>query len=345
MTERKLATIEEIKEVITHENADSIDIYVVKGWRVIGKRGEYKVGDKVLYLEVDSWVPQEVAPFLCKNPVREFKGIQGERLRTARLRGELSQGLILAIPENLKNLDVGTCVSEELNITKYEHELPANLGGVAKGTFPVFLKKTDQERIQNLSWFMPKIRQDEYQITEKLDGSSMTVYYKEDGEYGESGSWGVCSRNLDLKLDQEGNSFVNLFNSKWDNFNKLKGLLHSRGIFEFAIQGELCGPGIQKNSYKLNAPDLFTFDIFDIKTGEYIDPQLTESLVEEAEIKHTPVYKEMIDISNFEISDFLEFAEGQSVLAKTAREGVVFKCLTRNFSFKVISNKWLLKNE
>ena len=80
---RKLASIQRIEEVRDIENADAIQAYRVLGWWVVDKKDTHKVGDLVVYLSLDSWVPHELAPFLSKNAVpREYGGVKGERLRT-----------------------------------------------------------------------------------------------------------------------------------------------------------------------------------------------------------------------------------------------------------------------
>lgn len=99
MTERKLATIRRIAEVKEIVGADAIEAVRVDGWWVVVKKGEYQVGQLAVYLEVDSWVPTDIAPFLTKagHEPKEYEGIKGERLRTVKLRGQLSQGLLLPI--------------------------------------------------------------------------------------------------------------------------------------------------------------------------------------------------------------------------------------------------------
>lgn len=93
---RKLASIQRIEEIKDIENADAIQAYRVLGWWVVDRKGQHKVGDLVIYLEIDSWVPYELAPFLSKGQEpREYNGVKGERLRTIKLRGTTSQGLLL----------------------------------------------------------------------------------------------------------------------------------------------------------------------------------------------------------------------------------------------------------
>lgn len=99
-TPRKLASLQRIVDVHTHPNADALDIVRVLGWDVVTKRDEYKVGDWVVFLEIDSWVPHRLAPFLSKGKEpRVYNGIRGEKLKTQKLRGVISQGLVLKLSD------------------------------------------------------------------------------------------------------------------------------------------------------------------------------------------------------------------------------------------------------
>ena len=190
---RKLATIRGIGVIVPIAGANAIEAAVIGGWKVVIRKGDYQVGDRVIYCEIDSWIPHERAPFLSKGKEpSEYQGIKGERLRTIKLRGQVSQGLLLPM-SNLTNygadLSVGDDVTEQLGILKWEAPVPANLSGDAIGLFPIFIPKTDQERIQNLSREFDKYKEaaELWEITEKLDGSSMTVFFKDADELAASG--------------------------------------------------------------------------------------------------------------------------------------------------------------
>ena len=339
MSERKLATIRKIAEVGAIENADKIQAYRVDGWWVVDSVDKYKVGDLVTYLEIDSWVPHELAPFLSKGKEpREFEGVKGERLRTIKLKGQVSQGLLLPLSEDtIKGAGIliaeGLDLTDHLGIIKYEKPLPAQLAGMAKGNFPSFIPKTDQERIQNLGKYFEELKANHtFEVTEKLDGSSMTVYINADES-------GVCSRNLDLKF-QESNSF-------WEAAikNDLIAKIKSTGR-NLAIQGELIGEGIQGNSYKLQGRDFYCFDIFDIDIGEYLLPEARQYLCKYLGIKHVVVVEPECKITeDVTVGAILKVAEARSVVGvKPEREGLVFKSNSvHDASFKAISNKWLLK--
>jgi hypothetical protein len=322
---RQLATIRKIDSILPIEGADAIECAVVGGWKVVIKKGEFQPNDLAVYVEIDSWVPHELAPFLSKGKEpREFNGVKGERLRTAKLRGQISQGLLLPLsvfPHSLgfeyaTEKTIGEDVTEWLKIQKWEAPIPAQLAGDVEGLFPSFIPKTDQERIQNLGAEYDAWKQegDEWEVTEKLDGSSMTVFLKDD-------HFGVCARQYDIE-----------------------GILRSKG--HFALQGELIGEGIQGNPYKIKGQDFFVFDIYDIDQGRYLSPSERKAFLEGTALKHVPILNEAESFKDHvgTIHHVLGWAEGKSVLnGQTEREGLVFKRRDGAVSFKAISNKFLLK--
>jgi len=340
---RKMVTIRLVSEVKSIEGADLICAYRINGWWVVDQVGKYNVGDLVLYAEIDSWIPHEIAPFLSKGKEpREYNGVKGERLRTVKLKGQVSQGLILPmnlldsteydsyLPDLAETIDV----SDFLNVQKWEAPIPANLRGQMKGNFPAFIRKTDQERCQNLVHDIAQAYQDQvhFEVSLKLDGSSCTVYHN-------AGLVGVCSRNLDLKLEQEGNSFVDIAKST----GLLKALIDLNE--NIAVQGELMGPGIQGNKERFDSHKLFIFDIFDIDNQCYLEfSEKMNCILRLKDAGYTgdivPTYH-VGPLRYGNVDDLLKMAEGESINAKV-REGLVFKQTDGQFSFKAISQKFLL---
>jgi RNA ligase (TIGR02306 family) len=344
MTERKLATIRKIAAIEPIEGADAIEVAVVDGWKVVVKKGEFAVDSLALYLEIDSWVPTELAPFLSKGKEpREFEGVKGERLRTVKLRGQISQGLLLPFNANLAILlgagpgarfadYEGSDVTEQLGIIKWERPMNAQLAGMARGNFPTLVPKTDQERVQNLvKEFNGVFQEDTWSITEKLDGSSCTFYLDDEDVFH------VCSRNLDLKED-EANSF-------WKVARKfqIEDIMRRNFMKGMAIQGEMIGEGIQGNQYKTQL-DFYVYDMYNTHTAQYILPVQLKAACERLGLKHVPILAEDISLVGESVSGILAQAEGKSELNGSEREGLVFKSNSiHNRSFKAISNKWLLK--
>lgn len=341
-TIRKLASIRKISEINPITDADKIEVAVIGGWKVVVRKGEYKVNDLVIYLEIDSFVPNNIAPFLTK-PDRfpsEYQGIKGERLKTVVLRGQVSQGLVLPLDDTIMELFEkdggvyyeGDDVSHVLGIVKWEPPVDVSLAGQVKGSFPSFIRRTSQERCQNLKDEIEAAfySREKFEITEKLDGTSFTAFIK-DGEFG------VCSRNLQLKED-ESNTFWKVARQ----LNLETGLkLLGKNI---AVQAELVGPKIQGNPYGLVDHQIFVFDIFDIDNYTYLNSDDRYKYVKWLGLSSVPILEYDLPITTLFIDDLLKMAEGKSKLnSETEREGLVYKSLSNpNFSFKVISNKFLL---
>lgn len=333
---RKLASIQEVKNVLVHENADALELAKINGWQCVIKKGEFQAGDLGVYFEIDSFLPASDERFSFLKDVKTFEGVQGFRIRTIKLRNELSQGLILPIslfPE-LEGYEIGADVTEQLAVLKYEKPMP--ISSEAKGNFPSFIEKTDQERIQNLRRFDTS---GVWEQTEKLDGSSMTVYLNEN-------VFGVCSRNLELE-ETDTNPMWNIakefhVETKLRQFGK-----------NIALQGEIIGGKIQSNRYKVEGFKWFIYDVYDIDNKRKYLPGERQAVLEALntydgmKLESVPVlgFVSLPEGENW-MDTLLEAADGQSTLNQQAiREGDVFKHTEKNVSFKVISNRFLLKYE
>ena len=248
--ERALATVEEITELRPIEGADSIEVARVRGWDVVVRIGEFKAGDRVVFFEIDSFLPLDDSRFRFLAPRGARKnpqGVEGHVLKTARLRGVYSQGLVLPYGQfepGLRGLDpqIGDDITSTiLGLEKWDPPVPAELAGSAKGAFPSVFKKTDEERIQNMPWVFDQsiLLPDAWVATEKIDGSSMTVFLI-DGEEG------VASRNWDIE-DTSHNSMWKL-SRELELHRKMREWAHKLDpSLPVALQGEIFGPGIQGN--------------------------------------------------------------------------------------------------
>lgn len=333
---RKLATIENIEEVLPIEGADNICLVKVRGWKCVALKTDFKQGDICVYHEVDSFLP--VLPrydFLAKgsSPKKMIvEGIEklGYRLKTARKLGQLSQGLAMPLsvfPECVGRT-VGEDVTEALGIRLYEAPVPACLAGEVRGAFPGYIPKTDEERIQNLLEDLPFCQEKSFYVSVKIDGSSMTCFKYQ-------GDFGVCSRNLDLK-ETEKNSFWKVAN-KYDLRNKLPE--------GYAIQGECAGEGINDNRHKLKGQDVYVFYVFDIEKSRYLELEEMEEFCSKLGLKTVPILHRDL-VLNHTLEDLLKMADGPCPLnTNVLREGIVFrmKGTDRKVSFKAVSNEYLIK--
>lgn len=378
MSDRKLATIQKIVSLTPIPDADKIETARVLNWDVVVKKGEFSVGNLAIYIEVDSFVPTQIAPFLTKEgkTAQEFKGVVGERIRTCRLKKQLSQGLILPLPTEYTKLSEGDDVTEKLGIIKYDTEnveekqqeikqtkftkllmkysitrflfghliLSRNKG--FKSTFPTYIvSKSDENRIQNLTRdFSTWKGTSDWSITEKLDGQSATFFLKRTRLKRtrflllKNSLFGVCSRNVWIKTSNYLSAYWTI--AKKYNIEKiLKSLRH-----DFAIQGEIIGPRIQGNKYKRNDLEFYVYTIRNISTGRYLNNQEIKDFCDYAHLKTVPMLSMDFTIPET-IDEIVKSADGESVLEKgVIREGVVIRNNKYpKTSFKAISNEFLLK--
>ena len=332
--DRKLASVVKILDIQPIPNADAIVVAKVKGWNVVVKKGEFNIGDLAVYYEIDSFLPiRPQFEFLRKSSFKRMGSSEGFRLKTIKLRGQLSQGLLTPIPEGIVDPKEGDDLTEALGIVKYEPPIPAQLAGKIKGTFPSFIPKTEEIRIQNFEsevGFSP-VGERAY-VTEKLDGTSFTCYFN-------NGVFGVCGRNWELSETDD--------NSLWRMAKVLelkdKMTKHGKNI---ALQGELIGAGINGNLYGMSDHKLFFFTGYDIDKGRRMFFDELEWVLFGLQLQMVPVlekYGFVIPNESNIVDYMLKYAEGKSVLnMEVDREGVVVRGLEKEFSFKAISNTYLL---
>jgi hypothetical protein len=379
---RQLVSVRTIDRLEPIEGADLIELAVIGGWKVVVKRGEFQPLDQCVYFEIDCFLPDgnPAWQFLVDKSSRLFQGVKGHKLRTIKLRGQISQGLILPIDAlpvvayvaatgAVGRKHLGAMLTDEvrneadtlcqvigmkddegvetevtdfdfaslLGVVKWEAELPACLAGQAQGLFPSFIRKTDQERCQNLVGEIfgyddrlvpfdvtPLIPEalaalQEQGILKQVDGewfkllkakadrdARYEITMKLDGSsttfFHRDGEVGVCSRNLQLKISEENaeNSFVRmLFDSG------LNWALPTLG--NVAIQGELMGPGIQGNRENLKQFEFFVFDVQLIDEGRFMTAdermalmnQLARIGVNMGIVHHAPVFDGKKFVSDF----------------------------------------------
>lgn len=323
---RQLVTVQKIKDIFPIEGADAIELVKVLGWYCVTKKGEFQVGDYCVYAEVDSVFPVEDPRFMF---LESCKG----RIKTKKMRGVYSQGIcfhISILPADF-SFEEGLEVTEILGVTQYVPKESVQDGDPI-GSFPSHLiSKSDETRVQILQQLLDDFKGTSVSYTEKLDGTSAT-YVHEDGEFV------ACSRNLRRK---DGDGLYWEMARKYSIADKIEG---------FAIQGEIIGPGILSNKYKLTERDLFVFTVKDIVTGyTYTNQEVAQFCLEKG-FKMVPVICEEVILPN-DIDFWVELSKGKSLLNPSVlREGIVVRAneeVSRprynKLSFKVINPEWSAK--
>ena len=349
---RKLASIQTVNAVEPIPGADAIEKIRVLGWWVVVKKGEHRPGDRLVYCEIDSLLPERpefeflrASSFKCAQTDATGEELlpAGFRIKTIRLRGQVSQGICfpLSILPPGASTDEGIDVTEALGVAKWEPPLPVGMGGKVKGQFPGFLPKTDETRVQILEALLERNRGKTFYVTEKLDGTSFTGFLRE-------GRFGICSRNLWMDEADESNVLARIaIGIRLEE--KLRAARERLG-FDLAIQAEVIGPGIQKNKYALSAVTLRVFSVLNVDTFRLFDHAEMMALLAEMEIEPVPQLG-TLELDHT-VDDLVAYSEGFSVLnPKIQREGVVLRPLSEEYdadiggrlSFKAINPKFLLK--
>ncbi len=279
-----ITKVEVIKEVNPHPNADRLELAKVRGWHCVVSKGVYKPGDLCVYIPIDSVLPQALEETLFSNAkVKLTKG----RIKTIRLRGAVSQGLVASIETignylNDSNLKEGDELTEALEIKKWEPAPPKfqQFKGMKKSTKkqvnPHFGKYTDLQNIKNYDeLFKPE---DYVAVTEKIHGTNFragwvpfyadTFWKKVKKFFGVApgfefvyGSHNVQLQGKHQQIYYDTNVYYKTV-QQYDLMNKIP--------FGYVVYGEIYGDGIQKN-YNYGLRQETGLVVFDIKT--FIDTE------------------------------------------------------------------------
>ena len=350
---RKLASIQRIWKVEPIENADAIELVHVLGWQCVAKKDEFKEGDSCVYFEIDSFLPcTPEFEFLRANSYK-INPILGEgyRLRTKRMRGALSQGLVLPIETFDVLIDavveIGDDVTDILGVREWIEEERATTGGTTIGGRPDGVPKTEENRLQSIPELLELFRDKKYYITSKCDGSSHSVFIDADEKFH------VTGHNYEYKDD--GTSSFYEYVKKNDIESKIRVWKRDQKdkIKTICVQGEWCGAGIQKNRLKLQQPKWFVFTL--IINGERCGLDRLNQFCQETDIDMVPLEETGINLPEKypDIDALLKRAEikypcgsnGEGIVIRTV---IPEKCMLTDsgyLSMKVINNKYLLKNE
>ena len=303
----KLATFEIITEIQSIPGADRIDLARVQGWQSVIKKGEYKVGDKVIFVPIDTVMqPQDWNKFLWdknnpQNPIR---------VKTVKLKGAVSQGIIF--PTTITDCSVEDSLPVVLHIHKYEKPVPAHLSGMVKGDFPTHLiSRTDEDNLKSNINVLDELKKAAFvEATLKLDGTSATFIKDQFGEFH------VCSRNLELKETES--------NAHWQMAKKynIKDILNNSEC----VQGEICGPGIQGNPLGLSELTFFVFNFK--KDNKWCSYQHLESVLPTVQTITTWTQEEFNDLTIDDLQNFVN--THMYVQSNKPAEGLVFRGFDEN---------------
>ena len=345
---RKLASVQEITNITPIENADAIELATVLGWNCVVKKNEVSIGEKVVYFEIDSFLPiRPEFEFLRSSSYRnsDLMG-EGFKLRTMKFRGQVSQGLVLPITvfkEIPSNIEIGSDVTDILGVKKWEIEERASTGGTIMGQLPYDVPKTDEIRVQSMPELINEFANIEYYISTKMDGSSHSLSINPDGFH-------VMGHNFEYKNDGT-SDFYNFILSR-DYKERMINYVADYGVKSFVIQGEFCAPGIQKNPLKLTKPEWY---VFTIKVdGKRVGLDKMLEICKELDMPTVPIEERGFDLPSKypTVQSLLERADGNYTIGGGKKEGIVIRptepihsnLVSGPLSMKVVSNKYLLKN-
>lgn len=339
---RKLASVQRVLEIVPIDGADAIEAVRINGWQCVAKKGTFAVGDRGVYFEIDAVPPDTAAYRFLWTPKgeepAEGKRPGSYRIKTKKLRGCLSQGLLLTLDEaglDGAGLDDGADVTETLGVGKYEPPTPMDQAEL-RASFPAFVPKTDEERVQSCPAVLAEMRGRPYVATLKCDGTSAT-FAIDPGD----GSFHACGRNHSVT---EGS------NVYWAVARRL-GLEEKLRAREgrYVIQGEICGPKVQKNLLGLAQLQLFVFNVYDTREFRYLPDHEMRAVAAEMELEPVAIVEEGESFAHDQAS-LLALADGLYPGTKNPREGIVIRPRAESFSeslrgrlsFKAISNRFLL---
>jgi RNA ligase (TIGR02306 family) len=332
---RALVTIQRVKAIAAVPDSDFLEAAHIMGWQCVVKKGEFKEGDLGVYFEVDSFLPLDPRyEFLRSSSYREnADNGQGFRIRTAKMRGQLSQGLFLPLPlfPELEGFREGDDVTEKLGVKKWHVPETANTGGTIIGERPYGIPASDEVRIQSATELLDALRGKPYYITTKMDGTSGIVYYID-------GKIGCCSRNKEIKDEADALYWMPVYRYG------LKEKLARYGK-NIVLTGEICGPGIQKNRLRLSALEWYVFDIREWDEGIYAPYDRLLEICASLEVPVVPL-EERGGSFNYTLEELLEKAKGKYP-SGLDKEGIVVRdaLSPKAVSFKVLNNDALLKEK
>lgn len=337
---RELAYVVKIDQVMPIGGMDRIDYARVGGWWIVVRKGEFKVGDKAVYIEIDSNLPHR-EPFMHMEK-HDFK------VKTAKIGKVFSQGLLVSLEScGLDSaIDIGTFLTDQLEIT-YGDDTSDDIDLGLDEAYPFWIHKTDEERIENLPSYFSASPVDKWIATEKIDGTSATFGLLKDQNNG-TYEYCICSHRKRIKLDsaKPDDQIYLQIGERYGIAEKLKELLEMKGSqCQFVIiQGEIYGKKIQKRNYDRD-PDIMAFNLiygFNDGSTTRLNPIELHEIIDKVNIPAVPIVDTEYTLPE-DINALREFVHGASALDGKPREGIVFRSYDGDTSFKCVDPAYLMK--
>ena len=344
---RKLVTVRNVSSILPIHGADKIERAAVDGWKCVVMKGDFQPGDQCLYLEIDSFLPQGDPryEFLMEGKI-EWNGYVGVRIRTREFLKQVSQGLALplrdfpevrAMIEGLDDKAIRAIdFTEMVGVLKWEAIIPDELAAEVQGGMPSFLPETGGDRIQNMPELITESPNEEFEESIKIDGYSMSVFHH-------AGQSGICGRSWWFKDDVE---------NEYTRTAERQGLIAAlkKHPLSLGLQGELIGPGIRGNKERVAEKEFRVFRIWDIANSCRFAPADRDRIVQElrdlgADVL-TTTFTGIFKLSELgSVDNMLARADGPSMNQAVTREGLFYNSVHGRGCFKVINNRYLLKNK
>ena len=324
-------TVQKLDEVSAHPDADRLDVARIGGWQIVVGKGQQKAGDLVAY------IPEQA---LVSEPLQKMLGVEGRlagskknRVKAIKLRGVLSQGLVLPLKEGQlvhpetgeqKSFALGDDVADFLSVTKYEPPIPVHMSGEMYAS-PLKLPRYDVENWKSDPEAIPPGTP--VLITEKLHGTlAMLVFY---GEEVIVSSKGLSSKDMALKKTEN-----NLYHrTTAPHLASLKKVLKAKWpeALAFGVIGEIVGPKVQDLRYGHQKQEFYLFEVIvkqkEESPWEYEDFKEVQAFAESTGLKVVPLLGETKSPGLDEIERANQLADGPTAVkgADHIREGVVLR--------------------
>jgi len=346
---RKLASVRKIDRLEPCPGHDRLALATIGGWTTVVRADQFEVGSAVLFIEIDSFIPEGDPrfAFLMRGGTLMYRGERGQVLRTVRLFGQLNQGLVMPL-DQFPEIDPARPAADLTNILKiklWQRPLDTPLLGEGAGEWPSFVKFIESDLAQNLSGEIFSTHMSAQWNVSALLSAETVTYYKNTSK----NIFGACLREQEIKICAE-----NAQNAAVDMFLAGGGLCFSMiNMGNCAIRGQLAGPGICGNPMDLSEHRFYIFDVMNIDTWQILTSAERARVLEQLHtggsnrervlsIPEVATASSLADLGISNMAELMQYAE--KIRAEyPGAAGITFKKINAPFSFRVLSNEFLLE--